>query len=103
MTIVGMSSYHTKITERDNSVRNVFVYSKKEMIRRIVMDFTLPVVVSAVLAIPIAYTIIDRWLEGYVITAIVIQALRMIRTNPAEVLKKNKLQQSTNNKSYLTY
>ena len=94
------------------------------MIRRIVMDFTLPVVVSAVLAIPIAYTIIDRWLEGYVIrtdnspiiylgafalimatviTAILIQALRMIRTNPAEVLKNNKLQQGTNNKSSLTY
>ena len=54
MTIVGMSSYHTKITERDNAVRNVFGCSKKEMIRRIVMDFTLPVVVSAVLAIPIA-------------------------------------------------
>ena len=109
MTIVGMSSYHTKITERDNAVRNVFGCSKKEMIRRIVMDFTLPVVVSAVLAIPIAYTIIDRWLEGYVIrtdnspiiylgafalimatviAAIMIQAIRMIRTNPTEALKK---------------
>ena len=40
MTIVGMSSYHTKITERDNAVRNIFGCSKKEMIRRIVMDFT---------------------------------------------------------------
>ena len=69
----------------------------------------LPVVISAAVAIPIAYTVIGRWLEGYVIrtdnspiiyagafavvivvviTAILLQAMRMTRTNPAEALKK---------------
>ena len=73
------------------------------------MDFVLPVLISAVAAIPIAYTLIGRWLEGYVIrtdnssviylaafavvlliaeAAIMIQALRLLRTNPAEALKK---------------
>jgi len=79
------------------------------MIRKITLDFTLPVIISAVVAIPISYIVIGRWLEGYVIradnspliyigafavvlavtlAAVVLQALRMMRTNPAEALKK---------------
>ena len=109
LTIIGLGSYYGKTSEKDNAVRNVFGCSKKEMIRKITMDFVLPVLVSAVAAIPIAYTLIGRWLEGYVIrtdnssviylaafavillivvAAIMIQALRLLRTNPAEALKK---------------
>jgi putative ABC transport system permease protein len=109
MTIVGLSSYHSKTTEKDNAIRNVFGCSKKELIRNITLSFVLPVVISAAVAIPIAYTVIGRWLEGYVIrtdnspiiyagafavvivvviTAILLQAMRMTRTNPAEALKK---------------
>ena len=109
MTIVGLSSYHSKTTEKDNAIRNVFGCSKKELIRNITLSFVLPVVISAAVAIPIAYTVIGRWLEGYVIhtdnspiiyagafavvivvviAAILLQALRMTRTNPAEALKK---------------
>ena len=109
MTIVGLSSYHSKTTEKDNAIRNVFGCSKKELIRNITLSFVLPVVISAAVAIPIAYTVIGRWLEGYVIrtdnspiiyagafavvivvviAAILLQAMRMTRTNPAEALKK---------------
>ena len=109
MTIIGLSSYHSKTTEKDNAIRNVFGCSKKELIRKITLDFVLPVVISAAVAIPIAYTVIGRWLEGYVIrtdnapliyigalalvlavvlVAILIQALGLVRTNPAEALKK---------------
>ena len=109
MTIIGLSSYQAKSNERSNAVRNVFGCTGKEMICRITFDFTLPVVLSAAAAIPIAYTVIGRWLEGYVIrtdnspviylgafavvltvtiAAVVIQAIRMMRTNPAEALKK---------------
>ena len=109
MTIVGLSSYHAKTGEKDNAVRNVFGCSRKEMIRKITLDFTIPVVISAVVAIPVAYTVIGRWLEGYVIrtdnspviyigafavvlavalVAVALQAIRLMRTNPAEVLKK---------------
>ena len=79
------------------------------MIRKLTIDFTLPVVISAIVAIPAAYMVMERWLEGYVIrtdnspliyigaftvvlavtvTAVVLQALRLMRTNPAEALKK---------------
>ena len=109
MTIVGLSSYHAKSNERSNAVRNVFGCSRKEMICKVTLDFTLPMVISAVVAIPIAYTVIGRWLEDYVIrienspliyigafaavlavtlSAVVLQALRLMRTNPAEALKK---------------
>ena len=109
MTVVGLSSYHSKTTEKDNAVRNVFGCSKKELVKKITFDFVLPVLISAVAAIPVAYMVISRWLEGYVlrtdnspviyigafavvltivVAAILIQAFRMTRTNPAEALKK---------------
>ena len=109
LTIVGLSSYHSKTTEKDNAIRNVFGCSKKEIIRKVTLDFVLPVVISATVAIPIAYTVIGRWLEGYVIrtdnspviylgalaavllittASVANQALRAARTNPAEALKK---------------
>ena len=109
MTIVGLSSYHSKTSEKDNAIRNVFGCSKKELIRKITLEFVLPVVISAAVAIPIAYTIIGRWLEGYVIrtdnslliyigafaivmlvvlAAIFLQAMGLVRSNPAEALKK---------------
>ena len=109
MTIIGLSSYYAKTTEKNNAVRNVFGCSKKEMVRKIVLDFALPVVISAFVAVPVAYMVIGRWLEGYVIrstnspivyigallvviavivASILLQALRQMRTNPAEALKK---------------
>ena len=109
MTIVGLSSYHAKTNEKDNAVRNVFGCSRKELAMKLVTDFVLPVLVSAVVAIPVAWTIIGRWLEDYairtdnspaiyasalavilaiVIAAISAQAIRLMHTNPAEALKK---------------
>ncbi len=109
MTIVGLSSYHSKITEKDNAVRNVFGCSKIEMIRRIVMNFALPVAISAAFAIPVAYMVVDRWLEGYVIRtnnspliyggafavvlsvvilSVIVQILRTINICPVKSLKK---------------
>lgn len=109
MTIVGLSSYHAKSNEKDNAVRNVFGCSRKELVMKLVFDFVLPVLISAIVAIPVAWSVIDRWLEGYVIrtdnspaiyisalavilaiviAAISAQAFRLMRTNPAEALKK---------------
>ena len=109
MTIVGLSSYHAKTGEKDNVVRNVFGCSKGEIVRKMVMDFTLPVIISAALAIPASYIAIGQWLEGYVIrtenspviyigafalvlavvtASILLQFLRTLRTNPADALKK---------------
>ena len=109
MTIVGLSSYHSKINEKDNAVRNIFGCPRKELVRNLVLTFVLPIIVSALAAIPIAYTVIGHWLEDYVIridnspviylgalaavllitiAAVSLQALRLMRTNPAEALKK---------------
>ena len=109
MTIVGLSSYHAKTGEKDNVVRNVFGCSKGEIVRKMVLDFTLPVIISAALAIPASYIAIGQWLEGYVIrtenspviyigafalvlavvtASILLQFLRTLRTNPADALKK---------------
>lgn len=109
LTIVGLSSYYAKTNEKDNAVRNVFGCSKREMVRKLTLDFSLPVIISAVVAVPVAWTVIGRWLEGYVIrctnspliyaaavglvllivaVSILLQALRLMRANPADTLKK---------------
>ena len=109
LTIVGLGSYYGKISEKDNAIRNVFGCSKREMILKIILNFGLPAIIPAIAAIPIAYTAIGRWLEGYVVrtdnsptiyisalavvisvvvVSILIQTFRMLRTNPAEALKK---------------
>ena len=109
MTIVGLSSYHAKTTEKDNAVRNVFGCSKGELVRSITFNFVVPVLLAAIIAIPVAYMLVGRWLEGYairtdnspliyagafgvvlvcVVVSILVQAFRMVNNNPAEVLKK---------------
>ena len=109
MTIVGLSSYHAKTTEKDNAVRNVFGCSKGELVRSITFNFVVPVLLAALVAIPVAYMMVGRWLEGYairtenspliyagafgvvlvcVVVSILVQAFRMINNNPAQVLKK---------------
>ncbi len=109
MTILGLSSYHAKSNEKDNAVRNIFGCSKGELIMKQAIDFTLPVIISAAIAIPTSWMIIDRWLEGYVIrtdnsftiyisafllvviinlTAVILQAMHTMRKNPSEILKK---------------
>ena len=109
LTIIGLSSYYAKTGEKDNAIRNVFGCSRKEMVRKFTLEFMIPVMISAIVAIPIAWTIIDSWLESYVIrctnshliyfgafaivlfitaVSITLQAIRLMRTNPAEALKK---------------
>ncbi|MBQ5639889.1 MAG: hypothetical protein IIV12_03210, partial [Bacteroidales bacterium] len=76
---------------------------------RTVRGFLIPVLLAALLAVPLAYSYIDSWLQGYayriantpliylaaftivliiVIVSISIQAARLMYTNPAEALKK---------------
>ena len=109
LTIIGLSSYHSKTNEKCVAVRNVFGCSKRELLRKTVLGFSLPVLAGAAVAVPVAWCIIDRWLEGYavrtensamiyisasaitlgvVLISIMVQAVRLMHTNPAEVLKK---------------
>ncbi|MBQ5639703.1 MAG: ABC transporter permease, partial [Bacteroidales bacterium] len=109
MTIIGLSSYLSKTREKDNAVRSIFGCSKRELVGQLVIEFVLPIVISALVAIPVAYIFVDSWLSNYVIrianspliylaafttvmiiviAVISIQAARLMRTNPSEALKK---------------
>ena len=109
MTIIGLSSYLSKTREKDNAVRSIFGCSKRELVSQLVIEFVLPIVISALAAIPVAYMFVDSWLSNYVIRianspmiylaalaavmviviiVIAFQASRMMSTNPSEALKK---------------
>ena len=109
MTIIGLSSYYAKTSEGDTAVRKVFGSSDWQIFRDTVLGFSVPVLISALVAVPLAWVYLNRWLEGYVYrignspliylaaliavllivaVSIALQALRLMRTNPAGALKK---------------
>lgn len=87
----------------------MFGESRREVFRKTVWGFIAPVLLSAVVAVPTAYLMVSKWLEGYmtridntwfiyavavifvlivVFISVVLQTIRLMRTNPAVVLKK---------------
>ena len=109
MGVVALSSYHGQINTRDTAVRKVFGMSRRNVFAKTVWTFVFPALIGSVVAVPVAYYLIQRWLQNYpvridialivyptvvalvlvvVIVAVILQALRLMRTNPAEALKK---------------
>ena len=109
LAIVALSGYYAQINTHDTALKKVFGCSKEEIFWRTVRGFIAPVLLSALIAVPLAYSYIDSWLQGYayriantpfnylaafaivliiVIVSISLQATRLMRTNPAEALKK---------------
>ena len=109
MAIIALSSYHVQISTHSTSVRKVFGISQREVFRKTVWGFTAPVISGAIIAIPPAFLYVDRWLQTYpvrivnspviylaalsivllvTLATVTLQALRLMRTNPAEALKK---------------
>ena len=109
MAIIALSSYSAQLGTHDAAVRKVFGSSNAAVFWKMVGGFVAPVLVGAVVAIPLAYSYISYWLSNYpvrlentlwiyvvavlivvvvVIASISIQAARLMRTNPAESLKK---------------
>ena len=109
MAIIALSSHFAQLNRHDTAVRKVFGISRNDVFWNTVLGFTIPVLAGAAVAIPAAVIYIGRWLEGYpvrianspliyVCTLIIIllvtlasvslQAIRLMRTNPAEALKK---------------
>ena len=109
MAIIALSSHFAQLNRHDTAVRKVFGISRNDVFWNTVLGFTIPVLAGAAVAIPAAFIYIERWLEGYpvrianspliyVSTLIIIllvtlasvslQAIRLMRTNPAEALKK---------------
>ena len=109
MAIIALSSHYARLNRHDTAVRKVFGISRKEVFWRTVLGFAAPVVAGAAVAIPLACIYIERWLQAYpvrianspviyafalavvlivTIASVAIQALHLMRTNPAEALKK---------------
>jgi len=109
MAIIALSSHYAQLNRHDTAVRKVFGISRKNVFWSTVWGFTAPVLVGAAVAIPPAVIYIGRWLEAYpvrianspliyvcamigillvALSSVSLQALHLMRTNPAEVLKK---------------
>ena len=109
MAIIALSSYYAQTNTRNTAVRKVFGISQREVFRKTVWGFTAPVISGAIIAIPPAFLYVDRWLQTYpvrignspaiylaalsivllvTLASVTLQALRLMRTNPADALKK---------------
>ncbi len=109
MAIIALSSHYAQLNRHDTAVRKVFGISRKEVFWRTVWGFAAPVVAGAAVAIPLAFIYIGHWLQAYpvrisnspviyawalavvlivTIAVVALQALHLMRTNPAEALKK---------------
>ena len=109
MAIVAISSYYIQIKMHDAAVMRVFGISQKELFLKTVWGFVLPVVIAIPVAIPAAYMHIENWLKNYavridnhlgiyltvsaflllvVFASVLLQAIRLMKTNPADTLKK---------------
>lgn len=107
--LVALSSYWAQIQTKDTAILKIFGSSRKDVFKNTVRSFSVPVVIGAIAAVPLAYGIVARCIEQYavridnsawiyiaavafvflhVISAITIAAANLIDTNSAEVLKK---------------
>ncbi|MBO5107161.1 MAG: ABC transporter permease [Bacteroidales bacterium] len=109
LAIAAFSGYYAQLRTHDTAVRKVFGESGKEVFRKTVWGFIAPVLISTVIAVPTAYFMASKWLEDYMVrvenswftyvaavafvliavfVSVVLQTIRLMRTNPAVVLKK---------------
>ena len=109
LAIIALSSYYAQTNRHDTAVRKVFGISRGDVFWKTVWGFIAPVLIGAAVALPLAYAYFGRWLQAYpvrignspaiyaaalaivllvTLATVTIQALRLMRTNPAEALKK---------------
>ena len=109
MAIIALSSHYAQLSRHDTAIRKVFGISRKNVFWKTVLGFTFPVVAGAAVAIPATTIYIGRWLETYTVritnspliyigalivillvtvVSVSLQAFHLMRTNPAEALKK---------------
>ena len=107
--LFAMSSYYMQQEIRSVSVKKVFGADYSGVLKQLVLSFMKMVGIAFVIAVPLAWFIMNRWLSGYghridlhwwifvlaglavaVIAAISVlyQSIKTARTNPAEALKK---------------
>lgn len=107
--LIAMSSYYMQQERKSVSVKKVFGAEFSEILRELVFSFLRLVFVAFLIAIPLSYFIMNRWLQGYsyrinlywwifiaagAITlliaagAVLWQSVRAAGTNPALEMKK---------------
>ena len=109
MAIIALSGYYAQMQTKDVAIMKSFGCSRRKIFFDTVLGFIWPVAAAALLGIPAAWFFIRHWLSKYpvqiensiwiyiaalatvllVVTAsMATQAARLMRTNPADVLKK---------------
>ena len=109
MAMLAMSTYYTKQQARNWSVRKVFGCGRSEVFSNMVWGFIKVVAIAAVIAVPVGYIVIQKWLDGYtyridnywwiyavalmfiVLVAVVTiswQAVKLMNSDPIKELKK---------------
>ena len=109
MAMLAMSTYYGKQQAKNWSVKKVFGCSRKEVFWSMVWGFIKVIGIAAVIAIPVGYLVIQKWLDGYpyridnywwiyavalmfIVLAAVItiswQAVKLMNSNPIKELKK---------------
>ena len=107
--IIATSSYYMQLKMHDTAIMKVFGSSQREILWGTIWGFVLPTIIAVPIAIPLAYIHIGNWLENYtvkiqnhpaiyilsaifvlfvVFASVLSQAIRLMKTNPAEYLKK---------------
>lgn len=109
LAITALGNYYTQVNARSTAIYKICGESHMSIFWKTVWGFFAPVLVASVVAIPLAYLYIHRWLQEYplrienspliyigavaavlviVLAAIAFHAYVLMRTNPAKVLKK---------------
>ena len=60
-----MSTYYMQQKQQETAVRKVFGATRREMLRRLVGNFMAQVAVAFLIAVPVAWYALDRWLQDY--------------------------------------
>ena len=108
LAMLAMSTYYAKQHTRNVAIHKVMGCANGVVYVRMVKTFMWSILIAAVVAMPCAWLVAERWLEGYeyridnsvwyyLLTALVVmfvgviaiswQAVRLMRTNPVEALK----------------
>ena len=107
--LFAMSSYYMQQEIRSVSVKKVFGAGYSGVLKELVVSFMKLVGIAFVLAVPVAWFIMNRWLSGYghridlhwwifamaglavaliAAVSVLYQSIKTAQTNPAEALKK---------------
>lgn len=63
--LLAMSTYYIQQKEQETAVRKVFGSTRGEVLGRLVGNFMRMVAVAFVIAVPVAWWLIERWLQDY--------------------------------------